>query len=430
MPLIDNKPNNQILYETRSEEVQEIIGRLPSWILRWGITMIGVLLCLLFVGAHYIKYPDKVMARVMINASAPPIKVLANTSGMIQQFLVKQNDSIAENDVLMIMDSKANMIDIANLKNALHNYTASKSINNIPTKALQIGELQNGYSDVQSQVQAYYYYLQHDASALKISQIQSQIALSKSKIGQLNNNQKTVKQNNVIDKQLYEADKKLFENGAITENEFLVSKKRWLDQQVVVQTNPANVTDKQQQQFEMQQSILSVHADKQKEIFAYQQKIENSVKLLMEQIRQWEIKYIIKAPVNGKVNLFTISQANQQVQAGQPILLITPPNAQTTAKGFLPIANAGEVQIGQKVLLDITTHPQNKYGFVEARISFISDVPMDSVYAFEMQLVNGLNTTSKKTIPSMPVMYAGAQIITKDVSVLDRLFSKVMGSGE
>jgi HlyD family secretion protein len=150
----------------------------------------------------------------------------------------------------------------------------------------------------------------------------------------------------------------------------------------------------------------------------------------MEQIRQWEIKYIIKAPVNGKVNLFTISQANQQVQAGQPILLITPPNAQTTAKGFLPIANAGEVQIGQKVLLDITTHPQNKYGFIEAKISFISDVPMDSVYAFEMQLVNGLNTTSKKTIPSMPVMYAGAQIITKDVSVLDRLFSKVMGSGE
>ena len=40
MPLYDR---------TYSEEADEIIGTMPSWIVRWGITLIFVLLALLFL---------------------------------------------------------------------------------------------------------------------------------------------------------------------------------------------------------------------------------------------------------------------------------------------------------------------------------------------------------------------------------------------
>ena len=35
----------------RSEEVQEIMGRIPTWIERWGITAIGLLLMIILAGA-------------------------------------------------------------------------------------------------------------------------------------------------------------------------------------------------------------------------------------------------------------------------------------------------------------------------------------------------------------------------------------------
>ena len=45
MPLYDR---------TYSEEADEIIGTMPSWIVRWGITLIFVLLALLYLGVKKI----------------------------------------------------------------------------------------------------------------------------------------------------------------------------------------------------------------------------------------------------------------------------------------------------------------------------------------------------------------------------------------
>ncbi|NSL90933.1 hypothetical protein [Chitinophaga solisilvae] len=56
------------LEETRSEEVQEIMGRMPPWIIRSGITLIGVLFLCAFAGAWFFRYPDSVPAEVLITA--------------------------------------------------------------------------------------------------------------------------------------------------------------------------------------------------------------------------------------------------------------------------------------------------------------------------------------------------------------------------
>ena len=42
----------------RSEEVQEIMGRVPPWIERWGITVIALLLVVILAGAAMFPYPD------------------------------------------------------------------------------------------------------------------------------------------------------------------------------------------------------------------------------------------------------------------------------------------------------------------------------------------------------------------------------------
>ena len=44
--------------ELRSEEVQEVMGEIPSWIIRWGITLLTAVVLTLVIGSCFFRYPD------------------------------------------------------------------------------------------------------------------------------------------------------------------------------------------------------------------------------------------------------------------------------------------------------------------------------------------------------------------------------------
>jgi multidrug efflux pump subunit AcrA (membrane-fusion protein) len=95
--------NNQVLYETRSEEVQELIGKMPNWLLRFGILIIGIILGLIFLAAAYIKYPDKVLVAIVIEQSNTPISIYAKTSGVLKEVYVAENDTVQMNQPIGIL---------------------------------------------------------------------------------------------------------------------------------------------------------------------------------------------------------------------------------------------------------------------------------------------------------------------------------------
>jgi hypothetical protein len=78
--------------ETRSEEVQELLGSVPSWITRYGFSLLFVLLGLLVAGSWFFKYPDLVSAPVVvttINSEGKKvligqIRVAANKTGKVK----------------------------------------------------------------------------------------------------------------------------------------------------------------------------------------------------------------------------------------------------------------------------------------------------------------------------------------------------------
>ena len=52
--------------EIRSEEVQEILGTPPSWLVRYGTTL--ALFTIVVIGwmAYFVKYPDTVTAEISV----------------------------------------------------------------------------------------------------------------------------------------------------------------------------------------------------------------------------------------------------------------------------------------------------------------------------------------------------------------------------
>ena len=62
--------------ELRSEKVRHIIGEIPSKIVRYGITIITIVILGLLVGAYFIPYPETISAKVqMTNAHQGTITV-------------------------------------------------------------------------------------------------------------------------------------------------------------------------------------------------------------------------------------------------------------------------------------------------------------------------------------------------------------------
>jgi len=55
--------------DIHSKEVQDILGRMPSWLIRNGIVMVIMLLMVLVVGSWAFKYPDIITAPVVVTAA-------------------------------------------------------------------------------------------------------------------------------------------------------------------------------------------------------------------------------------------------------------------------------------------------------------------------------------------------------------------------
>src|SRR4051812_25154562 len=71
-------------FELRSEEAQDIISKMPHWIIRRGTSVLCAVILLLCTGAYFIHYPDVIVTNVTITSSNPPLKMVALTSGKIQ----------------------------------------------------------------------------------------------------------------------------------------------------------------------------------------------------------------------------------------------------------------------------------------------------------------------------------------------------------
>ena len=89
---IDASKKQQIDMAMHCDEVQEVMGEIPSWIVRWGITVIFAIVVTLIVGSHFFYYPDVVKTDIRITTteadnaalkSIGEIKIPATGSGKI-----------------------------------------------------------------------------------------------------------------------------------------------------------------------------------------------------------------------------------------------------------------------------------------------------------------------------------------------------------
>ena len=412
----------------RTEEVNEILTSAPKWLYRWGISVIFILILVAVGLSYFIKYPDILTADIRLTTLNPPVTLISKTNGKLTHLLVKNNEQLKYNQTIAVIENTANYTDVLYLdeiSNELLNRL--KLMDSIPTiilkDSVKVGELTPFYLQFLKSIK--------DANLYKnINPFKRQILLlQKDLISYTDLLAKYKKQESINKEQLtlvetdYNRDKSLYESKTISAREYDNKKKEYLNalnsnEQVKITVSNALI-----QINSIEKNILQLQIQDYQEQAKLKNDLSQNLKTLSSEINKWKQLYLIQSPTNGKISFFSVWSENQNIKLGDELFAVIPTQKQEfVGKCILPTTNTGKLQTGQKVNIKLDNYQYTEMGMLQGIVTNISEVPNKDTYAIDVKLNNGLVTSYNKTLSYKEEMKGKADIITKNISVMDRIF--------
>lgn len=415
--------------ELRSEEVQDIMNQVPHWILRYGITLLFIIVVILLIGSWFFKYPDIVKGEVTVTSIQPPSPIIARATGKIDTIFIHNNELIAKGQPLAAIQNPANTMDMLTLLQNMQIWESSGySLENIrglfPAQKFNLGNIQSVYATFLNTLNDYYTYK-------KLNYYQQKIASQIKQLGALQEYFKRVKRQNLVMSEQYKTSKIIFQRDSIlynrkvvSENEYDVSKNNFLQQKQSYLSHNASLKQYELQLMQSEGNLL----DLDKQAFEMQSKYElalqNATKELNAQIKAWQRDYLLESPIDGTVTQMGIWSSNQNVNTGETIFTVSSTkDNKPTGKALIPVQGAGKMKISQRVNVRLNNFPDQEFGYLIGYVSSISTIPnSDGFYIVEINFPNGMKTNYGKLLPITQQMTGSADVITDDIRFIERIF--------
>ncbi|MDR1730314.1 MAG: HlyD family secretion protein [Prevotellaceae bacterium] len=414
--------------ELRSEEVQEVLGDVPHWILRWGIFIISVIVFILFAGSWFFKYPDTISATMTLTSAAPPASLVAKNTGRLKELYICDKCLIKTGAYLAVIENPASTEAMLTLKNNLQQL--QRQPDSIlffqPDKELQLGNVQGLYSSFVRSLLDYQKFIELNYYPQKITTLQKRLDSYRQYYLGLQRKQEITEQQHQIAGYKYRRDSLLLQKEYLSQQELENSQTQHLQSRLTVENSHIEMENLQIRISELQEMIL----DNQQQYLDQKSRLESelntNITLLTNEINTWEMNYVLVAPFEGQVTFTNYWTENQNITAGATIFsIISGKEENVMGKALLPVARSGKVKKGQKANIYLANYPDEEFGIVKGVVNDISLVPVNNHYTLEIALPDGLRTTYKKTLPFSQEMTANVEIITEDLRLLERIFLPV-----
>lgn len=417
--------------ELKNDYIQEVLGEMPPWILRRGITAVAAFIILLLVGCVLFKYPDTIISTVTLTGSNPATSVVARSSGKISELYVSDNQYVENGSYLALIENTAELKDILYLKEyLLHMNDCFDSIYVLPRKNINVGSLQSRYSSLYLSMSEYIQFRRMKYYENKIKLMQIIIHRNEMQYENIMRQKELVKKQCGLMNNQYQRDSLLHNRGILANEEFEKTYNQYLQSRLSLENLDSNVENLKIQIMQLRESLLDTEYQYQEKYNMLQIQVRSLLAELQAEIQAWELNYVLISPVKGKITFTNFWVKNQNVISGENVFNIIPDEKGIIlGKALLPLERSGKVKIGQKVNIRFDNFPDTEFGIVKGVVQNISLVPSrtnESIdYIVEIKLPYGLQTTYKKELPYQPEMTGRADIITEDVSVLSRILMPV-----
>ncbi len=418
-------PNN---INIRSEEVQEILGKPPAWIVRAGITVIFCVIMAVLIGSWFFKYPDIITSQVVLTTQNPPAQLRAMATGKVTDIFVQEKQGVSKNQIVAIIENTTKYEDIICLEQILDTLNNAHAF--VPPRNFHLGDLQQPYATYLRLVNDLQNFKDLDFYHQKIGLIKKQIADYKKYYDELNRQCQLKQDELLLAEEQFKRSKRLYKQGVMSKSDFEKAEKQYLQEKISYSNTKSTLSRTQIQIGQLGQQVtelgLNSTQDSQNKSITITEALEN----LKSQINKWKQTYLIVSPIEGQVTFTQVWGENQNVQIGSIVATIIPNNnSEIIGKVQIPSTGVGKVKVGQVVNIKLDNFPHMEYGMLKGEVKNISLVPTATeqgvFYTAEIKLPKGMTSNYGKDLIFIQEMTGTADIITDDIRLLERFFNPI-----
>ena len=413
----------------RSDEVREVMEKIPGWLIRWGTTLIFLIIILVITGSHFLNYPTIIHSKIVVTTENPPASLIARASGRMSNIFVQDNQKVKTNQIIAIIENPANFQHVRLLNDKLKyvNHFIEKyqpEILSLFNSTLDLGELQSPYTALVKQMYDYKNFIDLDYHNKKIKSLNEELRYYNGYSWKLKKQSKILSDKTKLSGRQFKRDSILYTSGVISNAEYEKSKSGLLDEEYNLEQVQLSLSSNQIQIAGLKKQILELQLEQSEAKKRMKTVLQESYDNLNAEIAKWELKYILKSPIDGTITFTKIWSENQTVREGETVFTIIPESpGKIIGKIKLPIVGSGKVKPGQDVNIKFDNYPYLEYGLVKGKVKTISQVPEGDYYIVEVSLTNGLVTFYDKKLEFTQEMPGQAEIITEKLSLLRRIMN-------
>ena len=419
----------------RSQEVSDILGTPPGWLLRYGMLVVLLGCVLLFVVASFFHYPDIIKERVVLSTTEPPVPVYAPGSGYVLRILKNEGDTVRAGDILITLDGQAVYEHVQYLEAELDQLRlagAAELAAYRPDRTLKLGAIQSEYDELRTAIDGFQKMRSSAGSNQQAargalnerrSEIRTVIAKLEAEIAEQN---RTI----ALKKREVDLAKKLYQDGDLSLMELNTTKQAY--QLAVEQRRQKETAISSQNEAlaSLRVDRVNIAAGSSQGSVAGVNEIQTKVLDVQRAIENWKQRQLVRAPASGTATYYTdLLPANTSLQKGEEFMAIIPLQDELEIVGRLRLPNdrSGKVAVGQPVRIKLLDYPFREYGFLWGQVSARSKVPKEREFYIAVELTDGMRTTLGQEIPFQYQMVGTAEIITEDKQFLERVLEEVWG---
>ena len=420
----DSTPHNE------QQEMQQIIGAMPSRIWRRGLLLVLFFVTLLVVLAYFVRYPDVVEMPVYLTTEVPVVEVINPLAAVLDTILVKDGQEAVKDEMLAWLSSDESRESMLQLEAFLESLDSVQDpaelvafsfpdLAGMAGLAAAAGELEMAIKQLADQ------YLS-TITAQQVQSLKREQQLVENLSVSLQQQMSKMEEEVTLAEKNYRDFDNLFQTGAASEIEKDAAKTTWLGLQRMQESKKAEVLQNEVNLNRVSAQISSLQQSQQLRLKDYVNQVHQQRSILVGLVQQWKSTYLLRAPVAGKIIFPGRRFPGQFIQAETWVFGISDirKDPQVLAFGQMAGAGVGKVKKDLEVFIRLQAFPYKQYGELEGRVGHIADLPISengyNFYEVEIQLPNQLLTNFENQLHFREGLPGTARIITEDRSLLSR----------
>lgn len=431
IPTKPESPTHWSELDVRSEEVQEIIGRPPHWLIRWGITAFFGVLALVLLSAAIIKYPEVIQAPIRLTAIHAPQTLKARTNGKIVRIIAQNSSQVLEGEVLGWMESTASHAEVIRLSNEVDSMRTWLLDDKLPrfqtmedglTVFKNLGELQTAFQNFEQSYREFKAFLPRGFYEQQRLILEQEMEYTRQLLDKLREQKQIQQRDFELANREYEMQKQLAENDFIAPLELARAESELSARRLPLEQTESAIINNQLSQTAKEKEIMELEKRMTEQHSVFLQAV-NTMKSVID---EWKQIHLLIAPYEGTVVYVGVIQENQSLSNGQDVFYIQPENTQYFGEMTVSQQSFGKIVEGQQVQVRFSGYPYHEYGSVFGQVDYFSDFPVrDSLFFAKVSFPEGLVTNYGREITPRNGMTGHAEIITQDMRLLQRVVNNM-----